>query len=309
VVLSTSLVESEYSIAAVSKLTGVSCHALRVWERRYGFPLPSRSAAGHRRYGLDQVVTLRKLIAYVQQGRAISDVVADFKAGKIVVEADTPSPSNDHEGDDPLLSPFLEHVLNGDIISADELFEQLGERLGIEELIVKVIAPAFTETGERWFRRRCDIYQERFISVYLRRKLDSMIEGARASNSSAARIVVIGTVQGDRHEGGILMANLLMERRGWRVINLGVDLPVREYAKAVARIHPHALALSFVLSRNVNKRFEELSQIKDVPVFVGGRSILNYQSLARRYGLIPLPGSIESAIALMGQELALRTPQ
>ena len=35
-----------YSIAAVSKLTGVSCHALRVWERRYGFPVPQRSPRG-----------------------------------------------------------------------------------------------------------------------------------------------------------------------------------------------------------------------------------------------------------------------
>ena len=47
--------ETEYSIAAVSKLTGVSCHALRVWERRYGFPVPHRSASGHRRYSRDQV--------------------------------------------------------------------------------------------------------------------------------------------------------------------------------------------------------------------------------------------------------------
>jgi hypothetical protein len=30
--------EAEYSIAAVSRLTGMSCHALRVWELRYGFP-------------------------------------------------------------------------------------------------------------------------------------------------------------------------------------------------------------------------------------------------------------------------------
>src|SRR5262245_673443 len=37
----------EYTIAAVSKLTGVSCHTLRVWERRYGFPEPHRSASGH----------------------------------------------------------------------------------------------------------------------------------------------------------------------------------------------------------------------------------------------------------------------
>ena len=53
--------DAEYTIAAVSKLTGISCHALRVWERRYGFPAPRRSASGHRRYGREQVRILRRI--------------------------------------------------------------------------------------------------------------------------------------------------------------------------------------------------------------------------------------------------------
>jgi hypothetical protein len=79
-------------------------------------------------------------------------------------------------------------------------------------------------------------------------------------------------------------------------VNLGVDLPVCAYQRAIATWRPDALGLSFVLSRSINKRFRELSQIREVPIFVGGRSIVNYQGLARRQGLIPLPGSIEGAV-------------
>ena len=86
-----------------------------------------------------------------------------------------------------------------------------------------------------------------------------------------------------------------MELRGWRVHNLGVDLPVREFKAAIGRLCPSALALSFVLSRNVKKRFQELEAVRTIPVFVGGRSIINYQSLARTHGLIPLPGPIARA--------------
>jgi hypothetical protein len=57
--------------------------------------------------------------------------------------------------------------------------------------------------------------------------------------------------------------------------------------------------LSFVLSRNVNKRFDELAAIRGAPVFVGGRSLLNYQGLARRHGLIPLVGPGELAVPRM----------
>ncbi len=301
--MSKSTNESEYPIAAVSKLTGVSCHALRVWERRYGYPVPSRSASGHRRYGHEQVLTLRKITELAQHdGRPISDLIADAKDGKIFVEREETLGTDDSIAPEHAVADFLECVIEGDFANGDRAFERLRVSLGTDELIAQVVAPALTETGERWFRRRCAVYQERCVSGYLRRKLDAMIEHARAENSTPKHTVLIGAVQGDRHEGGVLIANLLLEAAGWQVINLGVDLPVSEFARAVEHLRPNALALSFVLSRNVNKRFEELSKIKDLPVFVGGRSILNYQGLAKRYGLIPVPGPIGSAIEQMARE-------
>ena len=47
------------SIAAVERDTGLSKDTLRVWERRYGFPMPERDAIGERAYPLDQVEKLR----------------------------------------------------------------------------------------------------------------------------------------------------------------------------------------------------------------------------------------------------------
>src|SRR4051794_24159754 len=44
-----------YSTAAVSKRTGASCHARRVWERLSGSPAPPRPPSGHRRYSRQQV--------------------------------------------------------------------------------------------------------------------------------------------------------------------------------------------------------------------------------------------------------------
>ncbi len=130
----------------------------------------------------------------------------------------------------------------------------------------------------------------------------ALIEEAYQANRRPTHTIVIGTVRGDRHEGGVLILHLLLEQIGWRVINLGVDLPVAEYAKAIDSWRAEALALSFVLSRNIKKRFQELSQIRGLPIFVGGRSILNYQGLARRHGLIPLPGSLPAILPQLRAE-------
>jgi methanogenic corrinoid protein MtbC1 len=269
--------EAVYPINAVSKLTGVSCHALRVWERRYGFPVPRRSPSGHRRYGVDQVVVLRKLSELSRAGQPIGELIAALRSGRLAIEVPAGAAEGAPVAGDGLLAGFLDRMLAGDLAGAVALFEALEAAMPPEELIARVIAPALTEIGERWFRRRCAIYQERCVSEFLRRRLDGLIDAARRSNPAPRHTALLGTVQGDRHEGGALIAHLLLERAGWRAINLGVDLPVAEYARAVEALRPDALALSFVLSRNINKRFKELSRLRGVPVFVGGRSILNYR--------------------------------
>jgi MerR family transcriptional regulator, light-induced transcriptional regulator len=289
--------EPAYSISAVSKLTGVSCHALRIWERRYGFPRPWRSPSGQRRYSWEQVEDLIQLSEQLRSGRSIGELIGGLPSW-------SPSPSP-RLASKPItrLRPEFEELMTrlvmGDIRGAEAFFDTLTTRVDVFDLINQVIVPTLIESGERWYRGDCMVFEEHCITEFLRRKLEIMIDAALRANPTPARVVVVGTVLGERHEGGGLLATLTLERAGWGVIYIGSDLPVPEIVRAVERFRPDALALSFVLSRNLNKRFRELSKIVDVPIFVGGRSILNYQSLARRYGLIPLVGSIASSVEEM----------
>lgn len=285
---------AEYSIAAVSKLTGISCHTLRVWERRYGFPVPGRSASGHRRYDRRQVQMLCRLTHLNRDHRQpIGELIASFQTGGLDLGQLRPA-ANDLLGENAN-ARLIELLITGDAQGAELEFQRLAGHLDPSTVVDQIIYPSLVEAGEGWFRHIYSVYEERLITVFLRRKLSDLIEAARRSNSNPARSLVAGTVQGDRHEGGVLIFHHAMELRGWRVHNLGVDLPVREFKAAVGRLRPAALALSFVLSRNVKKRFQELEAVRTIPVFVGGRSIINYQSLARTHGLIPLPGPIAKA--------------
>jgi DNA-binding transcriptional MerR regulator len=280
---------SEYSIAAVSKLIGVSCHALRVWERRYGFPRPRRSASGRRRYSPEQVAMLRRLAKLVQAGRPVGAAIAALGAGGGCDAEPTAdqSPGTELESE---AAELLDRLLAQDMAGAEALFQELRDRLGDTGLVARVIEPALVEIGERWFSGDLPVAQEHFITSFLRRKLWLLLDEAQRGNPRPQHTAMVGTVQGDRHEGGILILALLLELAGWRALMMGVDLPVPEYQKAIAAWKPDILCLSFVLSRNINQRFSELASIRDVPVFLGGRSILNYQKMARRQGLFPLPG-------------------
>lgn len=297
----------DYSIAAVSKLTGVSCHALRVWERRYGFPVPLRTDSGHRRYAPDQVGVLRSLVerTRAEPGRSVGELISEYRSGKLQLPAASliaPTPDR-LEGPH---SKLLDRLAVGDLYGAERMFQEYGRTLDRQALIDRVIEPAFVEVGERWFQGRCAVFQEHCAGEFLRRKLGELIASARHSNPHPVRSVLVGTVQGDRHEGGVLMVSLLLEMSGWRALCLGSDLPVAEYHQAIHSWKPDAVAISFVLSRNIKKRLAELNGLSGPPIFVGGRGVLNHQSLIRRHGLIPLPGPAFSAVATLIETVEAR---
>ncbi|MBP6602658.1 MAG: MerR family transcriptional regulator [Verrucomicrobiales bacterium] len=63
-----------YEISAVARLTGISPHVLRVWERRYGVVEPQRSDSKRRRYSADDIQRLCLIKSLVDHGHAISTV-------------------------------------------------------------------------------------------------------------------------------------------------------------------------------------------------------------------------------------------
>lgn len=63
-----------YEISAVARLTGVSSHVLRVWERRYGVVDPKRSDTKRRQYTQADIQRLALLKTLVDNGHAIGSV-------------------------------------------------------------------------------------------------------------------------------------------------------------------------------------------------------------------------------------------
>ena len=63
------------SIGDVVEATGLGEATLRAWERRYGFPAPSREPSGHRRYTADDVERLRRIVEERDRGVPLAAAV------------------------------------------------------------------------------------------------------------------------------------------------------------------------------------------------------------------------------------------
>ena len=58
------------AIKEVAEQTGLAAGTIRMWEQRYGFPEPARTPAGYRVYTPQDVITLRRVVAF--RGRGLS---------------------------------------------------------------------------------------------------------------------------------------------------------------------------------------------------------------------------------------------
>ena len=64
-----------FNLKAVLQETNIAADTLRAWERRYGLPMPQRTAGGHRLYSQYDIETIKWLLACQAEGLSISRAV------------------------------------------------------------------------------------------------------------------------------------------------------------------------------------------------------------------------------------------
>jgi len=93
--------------------------------------------------------------------------------------------------------------------------------------------------------------------------------------------VLIGTPEGDLHDIGKSLIVALLKGRGVDVIDLGVDIPPKEFLEAAKKEHPDVIGLSGLLTVSISKMIETVMLLKDegikAKIIVGG-GILSEES-------------------------------
>jgi len=108
--------------------------------------------------------------------------------------------------------------------------------------------------------------------------LEPLLKKAGAERKTAGR-VVIGTVAGDIHDIGKSIVASMLFSAGFDVVDLGKDVPVEEFIKAVKENKPHIVGMSALLSTTLPVQREVIESLKEnnlrdkVKVIVGGAPV------------------------------------
>lgn len=144
--------------------------------------------------------------------------------------------------------------------------------------IVKELNEGMIEVGERF--ASCEYFiSELMYSSHIMKETMARLDPlfGQIDLSGSGNIVVVGTVKGDIHDIGKNIVVTLLKNAGFRVIDMGIDVPAERFAEKLKETGAKALGLSCLL----NITFQEMRNVVDtltragirdqVKVIIGGQ--------------------------------------
>jgi MerR family transcriptional regulator, light-induced transcriptional regulator len=267
-----------YRIQAVAKATGISEHALRVWERRYASLSSQRSPAGYRLYTDDDVTRIRMIKELLDQGHAIGEIAAlapkDLERMRDRARGVAP-PALPQPIADVARKRFLDAIENLDPEEASRVAAAALVAFPPFELVNTVFAPLLQELGDRWQDGRFTVAQEHAASAVIRLHLAELLRMPRPSESAPA--IIASTPSGELHEFGAMLAGVTAATAGARVIYLGPNTPAGDLASAAKGAHARVVLVSAIAMKaaDVTSTLTEIRRVipRTTAVWAGGQAI------------------------------------
>jgi DNA-binding transcriptional MerR regulator/methylmalonyl-CoA mutase cobalamin-binding subunit len=271
------------SISAVERDTGLTKDTLRVWERRYQFPLPVRDEHGERAYTPEQIEKLRALKRLIDRGHRPSKIIGHSIAELMrLIER---APAAPEAAANPAIEPLIELVRTHRVA---ELRRSLGQglmRQGFAGFLVETVGPLTRAIGDAWMRGSLEVFEEHLYTE----TMQSVLRGAIAALPQTGRRprVLLTTFPNELHGLGLLMAEGMLALEGASCLTLGTHTPIYDIAAAATSERADVIALSFSLSYPVNLAAEGLEELRskvsrEVEIWAGGAN----PGIVRR----PVPG-------------------
>ena len=288
-----------FTIAAVERDTGLSKDVLRMWERRYGFPVPERDANGERLYPAAQVERLRLIKRLMDQGHRPGKLIAAPEEELAALAPRRPRdtaaalPRGAGESLDELLDPIRRHDGPG----FQQAMQQRLVRQGLQAFVQDTAAPLTHQVGVAWEEGRIEVFEEHLYTELTKRLLRQTIATLPAGRRPR---VLLTTVPEEQHVIGLLMVEALLALEGAECIPLGTQMPLLDIGRAAEAHAADIVALSFSVAfpqRQIGGLVQHLRQIlpPTVALWVGGGGI---RRLAAHNGVAILPELADAVRAL-----------
>lgn len=272
---------NDLSIAAVERETGLSKDTLRVWERRYNFPVPGRDAFGERVYPPDQVEKLRLIRSLMDQGHRPGRIVGEEVDALRALAGQRGVPETVQA--EPVRADLAHYIALCKAHQSEALRRELSQALlreGIYRFVVDIIAPLNELVGAAWAGGVLAVFEEHLytecVQGVMRNAIASIPQLSAPAGEDVRPRILLTTLPHEQHGLGLLMSEAIFSIEGARCLSLGTQTPVLEIVRASEAHGVDIVALSFSACARPAVVLEALADLRaglpaQVEIWAGGR--------------------------------------
>lgn len=170
-------------------------------------------------------------------------------------------------------------VLTGDKDNVLSLLEEALERGETPfDIVNKSLIPAITQVGERYERREYYLPQLILSAETMQTAFERLRPLLEEKEADARRpVVVMATVEGDVHDIGKNIVNLMLRNHGFEVVDLGKNVPAADIVKSAAEHGAALIGLSALMTTTMVRMSETIDLVREqglpCKVMIGGAVI------------------------------------
>jgi DNA-binding transcriptional MerR regulator/methylmalonyl-CoA mutase cobalamin-binding subunit len=265
------------TIGAIARATGLSPDTLRVWQKRYGFPIPVRKPSGHRLYSSTDLRRLRQISMALSRGYRPSEVIgldgSDLQA--LLAE----ERSLDSAGASPGVTLF-EHVRRQRLTELTAGLIAEAAALGPLDFLRRLLIPLIERVGDASARGEISSRHAHGFS----QRVEDVLRVLRLTYERGATgpRILLATLTGELHRIGLQMAALVIGMARLRPHVLGANQSVAEVAFAWEEQQASVIALSISSHSGgptAQRQLRELRRLVpgEVAIVAGGRGAVASQ--------------------------------
>ena len=160
--------------------------------------------------------------------------------------------------------------------------EALDSGLTAKEILEDGLLAGMGEVGEKFKNNEVFVHEVLVAARAMNAGIDVLKPLLADSGVESKGTAVIGTVKGDLHDIGKNLVKLMMEGKGLRVIDLGVDVSPENYIDTAVRENADIICCSALLTttmtemKNVVELLEEKGLHDKIKVMIGGAPVTQY---------------------------------
>lgn len=240
---------------AVAQVLGVSDATVKRWADDQTL-LSEKTAGGHRRFRVEEVARFRREFALSLQQRAASFSVSTLpkqlksrstESGKATAKLSPPS--------------LVDALLAGNEEAVTELL--IGEHLRGRKLTTifdEVISPAMRRIGDLWYAGKLTIAHEH-VATRTTIVATQVLRAVIASREPTELVAICCAVENDFHELPVLLAQMLVESQGWKVVNLGANTPFFSLEETMTSYAPQLVCIASTMLLDVERAAREYREL------------------------------------------------